>query len=159
MSQNFFFILLFFLHCGLYLDERSNLLLYFFFINAKKEIFSWDFYLHRQGYLMLYETTKEQISVDVRDIYINFVENFSMNIETCLIMKRMIPMCFITIELRHSYGVTAMALWPVIAKNCDAVTHNYDKKIVVTRSYDTKIVTMRKYVSFSSFSVPAQMQI
>ena len=57
-------------------------------------------------------------------------------------------MCFITIELRRSYGVTAIALWPVIAKNCDAVTHNYDKKIVVTRSYDTKIVTMCKYVSF-----------
>ena len=57
------------------------------------------------------------------------------------------PMCFITIELRRSYGVTAIALWPVITKNCDAVTHNYEKKIVVTRSYDTKIVAMRKYVT------------
>ena len=56
-------------------------------------------------------------------------------------------MCFITIELRRSYGVTAIALWPVIAKNCDAVTYSYDKKFVVTRSYDTKIVTMRKYVT------------
>ena len=56
-------------------------------------------------------------------------------------------MCFITIELRRSYGVTAIALRPVIAKTCDAVTHNYGKKIVVTRSYDTKIVTMRKYVT------------
>ena len=34
-----------------------------------------------------------------------------------------------------------------VTRNCDAVTHNYDKKIVVTRSYDTKIVTMRKYVT------------
>ena len=57
-----------------------------------------------------------------------------------------LPMCFITIELRRSYAVTAIALWPVSAKNCDAVTHNYDKKIVVTRSYDRKISTMRKYV-------------
>ena len=56
-------------------------------------------------------------------------------------------MCFITIELWRSYDVTAITLWPVIAKNCDAVTHNYDKKIVVTRSYDTKIFTMRKYVT------------
>ena len=56
-------------------------------------------------------------------------------------------MCFITIKLRRSYGVTAIALWPVVAKNCDAVTHNCDKKIVVTRSYDTKIVIMRKYVT------------
>ena len=56
-------------------------------------------------------------------------------------------MCFNTIELRRSYGVTVIALRPVIAKNCDAVTHNCDKKIVVTRSYDTKFVTMRKYVT------------
>ena len=52
--------------------------------------------------------------------------------------ERYVPMCFITIELQRSYGVTAIALWPVIAKNCDAVTHNHDKKIVVTRSYDKK---------------------
>ena len=57
-------------------------------------------------------------------------------------------MCFITIKLRRSYGVTAIALWPVIVKNCDAVAHNYEKKIVVTRTDDTKISTMRKYVSF-----------
>ena len=56
-------------------------------------------------------------------------------------------MCFITIELRRSYAVTAIELWPVIAKNCDAVTHNYEKKTVVMRSYDKKIVTMRKYVT------------
>ena len=55
-------------------------------------------------------------------------------------------MYFIKIELRRSYGVTAIALWPVIEKNCDAVTDNYDKKTVVTRRYNTKIVTMRKSV-------------
>ena len=66
-------------------------------------------------------------------------------------------MCFITIELRRSYGVTAIALRPVVAKNCDAVTHNYEKKIVVTRSYNTKIVTMRKYVTvFGNFRFQLQ---
>ena len=55
-------------------------------------------------------------------------------------------MCFIKIELQCSRGVTAIALWPVIAKNCDALTHNYDKKIVVTRGYYTKISTMLQYV-------------
>ena len=57
--------------------------------------------------------------------------------KTCII-----PMCFITIELRHSYGVTAIALWPVIAKDCDAVTHNYDKKIVTMRKY---VIVFRNY--------------
>ena len=57
-------------------------------------------------------------------------------------------MCFITIELRRSYGVTAIELCPVIAKNCDVLTHNYEKKIVVTGTDDTEIVTMRKYVGF-----------
>ena len=39
-----------------------------------------------------------------------------------------------------------------LRSNCDAVTHNYEKKIVVTRSYDAKIVTTREYVTiFGNF--------
>ena len=38
----------------------------------------------------------------------------------------------VSLRLRSNCGVSAIALWPIIAKNCDAVTHNYEKK---NRSY------------------------
>ena len=56
------------------------------------------------------------------------------------------PMCFITMKLWRSYAVTAIALWPVIAENCDVVTRNYDEKIAVTRSYGEKITVTHNYV-------------
>ena len=55
-------------------------------------------------------------------------------------------MYFITVELRRSYAVAAITLWPVIAKKYGVVTRSYAEKNADTRIYVGEITDARSYV-------------
>ncbi len=60
-------------------------------------------------------------------------------------------MCSITMKLRRNYAVTAITLWPVIAKNYGVITRDYDGKITTLRSYDGKIAVTRYCVTVNQY--------
>ena len=92
------------------------------------------------------------ISSELRKVLYNYYEtiftlpNLKLFSKNVLNHWSSVPICFITMKLWRSYAVTAIALWPVIAENCDVVTRNYDEKIAVTRSYGEKITVTHNYV-------------
>ena len=61
-----------------------------------------------------------------------------------LVAKEDYPMSSITIGLRRSYAVAAIALWPVITNKYGAVTRSYVEKNADVRSYVENIVVMSR---------------